>query len=135
MLTEESRRPVVHSLNSSALSSPTNPYLALLYHSMAIWVLSHTTITIQFFPGNILTHNVTSIRIFARNWTPTWHQRYFFDKIDTTIQYQWYFESKLSPKIEHLYQFCVIILRTYTNTDELTFVRLCSTSDKPKSLK
>ena len=46
------------------------------------WVLSHTTITIQFFPGNILTHNVTSIQFFARNWTTSWHQYNLKPEID-----------------------------------------------------
>ena len=54
-------------------------------HSMAIWVLSHTTITIQFFPGNILTNNVTSTIFLAKNWTTTWHQHYFLTKF--TPQY------------------------------------------------
>ena len=40
-------------------------------HCMAIWVLSSTTITKQFFSGNILNNNVTSIQFFCRNCTTT----------------------------------------------------------------
>ena len=48
---------------------------------VAIWVLSNTTITIQFFAGNILTNNVTSIQFFCRKWSTMWHQRYFLTKL------------------------------------------------------
>ena len=48
-------------------------YIVGSEHSMAIWVLSHTTITIQFFPGKILTNNVTSTIFLAKNWTTMWH--------------------------------------------------------------
>ena len=43
---------------------------------VAIWVLSNTTITIQFFSGNILTNNVTSIQFFFRKWSTMLHQWY-----------------------------------------------------------
>ena len=68
------RRPVLqpHPLRNSAETaiSAILTILGCLWgeveQGVAIWVLSNTTITTQFFPGKILTNNMTSIQFFLQ---------------------------------------------------------------------
>jgi len=62
----------------------------------------------------------------------------FYDNIDTIIQQQWNFEFEFNQQFKHLYHFCKIILRAWTNRQYWrisTLVWVSSTLEKAKSSK
>ena len=101
--------------------------LILFQQWMAIWVLSNTTITIQFFQG-----------IF---WPTTWNQYNFlakiennvtstilFDKIETTIKHQWNLSLNWTRKSMDTYAVMFLsgfahILKNFSPRITLNYIR------------
>ena len=61
---------------------------------------------------------LSSIQFFGRNWTTTWHQRYFLTKLKPQYNINIIFSLNVTQKINHMFQCCYIFIRTCTNTEE-----------------